>query len=166
MTGEEFDSRVYTLHNVMYGAALTMLRDEDEAADAVQDALLSLWELRDRLDSIENLEGYCLTACRRKAFDRLRHSQVSPLERMADYFDACDTAITADRDLDARNNLDILKHAIDQLPENQKTAITLSAFNSLENNEIATQMGLTEGNVRVLLFRARKKLRNLFLQLQ
>lgn len=166
MTREEFDSRVYSLHNAMYGAALTMLRDEDEAADAVQDALLSLWELRDRLDSIENLEGYCLTACRRKAFDRLRRSQASPLERMADYFDACDTAITADRDIDARNNLDILKHAIEQLPENQKTAITLSAFNSLDNDEIAARMGLTEGNVRVLLFRARKKLRNLFLQLQ
>ena len=56
----------------MYACAMMLLRDEDEAADCVQDALIRLWESRSRLAEIEKPEAYCLTAVKRQALDAIR----------------------------------------------------------------------------------------------
>lgn len=51
--------------------------------------------------------------------------------------------------------------AINSLPDNQQKAIRLSSFEHLSNEEIADVMGVTNVNVRALLSRGRKRLREL-----
>ncbi|HEX2922296.1 MAG TPA: RNA polymerase sigma factor [Bacteroidales bacterium] len=52
-----------------------------------------------------------------------------------------------------------LKRALDNLPENQRTAIILSKYDDLPQKEIAAIMNLTEGAVEALIQRAKKNLR-------
>lgn len=49
-----------------------------------------------------------------------------------------------------------------RLPENQRTVVVMSAVTGLSNSEISQATGLSAENVRVLLSRGRKKLRELF----
>jgi len=51
---------------------------------------------------------------------------------------------------------------IDMLPENQRRVVMLSGIAGLSNSEIKKATGLSDDNVRVLLSRGRKKLRELF----
>lgn len=59
---------------------------------------------------------------------------------------------------DTRRRIEIL---IDSLPPGQGRVIRLSSFGGLDNSEIAEATGQTENNVRQLLSRGRRRLREL-----
>ena len=51
-----------------------------------------------------------------------------------------------------------LGRGLDALPERQRRIVELRYFREWSNAEIARELGLTEGNVRVILSRALDKL--------
>jgi len=53
----------------------------------------------------------------------------------------------------------ILKQAVRSLPEKERTAIVLREYQGLEYKEIAEVLGCPIGSVKVLIFRARQRLR-------
>ena len=59
MTGEEFKRRFLPLSRKLYGVALSLSGDMQEAEDIVQDVYMKLWTRRDRLPSDVNDEAYC-----------------------------------------------------------------------------------------------------------
>lgn len=63
--------------------------------------------------------------------------------------------------LEDQERAGILMNAIDQLPEQQKTAFTLSKIEQLSYEEISKVMEKSIGSIESLLFRAKKNLRQL-----
>lgn len=61
--------------------------------------------------------------------------------------------------LESEEALRIAREAIDQLPERQKIVITLRDLEGLSSDEVRNVLDLTETNQRVLLHRARTKVR-------
>ena len=59
MTTEQFKQQILPFHAMMYGVAKAILESEDDACDAVQDSMMSLWQKRDSLPSVANLRAYC-----------------------------------------------------------------------------------------------------------
>ena len=59
----------------------------------------------------------------------------------------------------ARETREVIREAIDQLPPAQRTVISLRDVEGLEAEEVCALLELTEGNQRVLLHRARTKVR-------
>lgn len=55
--------------------------------------------------------------------------------------------------------LALVAQAIDTLPESQRTVMTLRDVEGLDSAEVCELLGLSEGNQRVLLHRARSKVR-------
>lgn len=159
-----FNETVLSHYKPMYASAYAIMRDSDSAADALQDAMVSLWESRDRLDSVSNLKSYCITAVRRKCLDKLKSFNENQFSPIADTFDCADSTPLQSHSLETRQTLAIVRRHIDTLPDNQKNVLMLSAYRSLSNSEIAEATGLSEQNVRVLLCRARQRLRQLYLQ--
>jgi RNA polymerase sigma factor (sigma-70 family) len=143
---------------VRYAARL--LGDADSAREAVQHAFLQLCEqLPDERGGRE--APWLFRVCRNKAMDliRLRQRQSGDSE--------ADLAVLAGRepdpaDLAERQDLcDELVRQVAQLPIGQREAIDLwcEGFSYREISEIA---GQSEGNVRVLVHRAIKQLREYF----
>ncbi len=54
----------------------------------------------------------------------------------------------------------VLKSAIDSLPEKERLVIVLREYQGLEYKEIAEALGCPIGSVKVLIFRARQRLRD------
>jgi RNA polymerase sigma-70 factor (ECF subfamily) len=71
----------------------------------------------------------------------------------ADWRDDPETA------LDSAEALRVAREAIDELPERQKIVITLRDLEGLSSDEVRNVLDLTETNQRVLLHRARAKVR-------
>lgn len=154
MNPATFRNTIVPLYKPMFAAAAAILGDRDEAADAVQDTMERLWKARDSLDSIQSPAAYCLTVLRRVAIDRIRQRRPSEstdilAETAAPDDDIDDTAATIDR-------------IIATLPPNQQTVIRLSAFDHRSTDEIEAQTGLTNDNVRQLLSRARRRIKELY----
>lgn len=64
-----------------------------------------------------------------------------------------------ERRLDSRETLAQIERAIAELPEVQRTVITLRDVQGLDAGEVCQLLGISDGNQRVLLHRARAKVR-------
>lgn len=158
MGEKEFKEQVLTLRYLMYGMALKSGLSADEAADAVQETQLRLWRRRQSLPGDRReLRMYCLAAMRNaciEAFRRRRNDlslDDSP-EQPDDWADEVEYR-------DTRCRIETL---IEELPPGQSQTLKMSCFAGMETSEIAEATGQTETNVRQLLSRGRKKLKELW----
>lgn len=80
----------------------------------------------------------------------------------ADFEEICDTlqdlGIDLERGVYLEQLHDALLAALERLPERQRRIVWLRYFENLPGEEIARQLGITPGNVRVLLSRALDRL--------
>ena len=69
-------------------------------------------------------------------------------------------AVTApEDDVLARETLDVIRAAVEGLPEAQRTVISLRDLEGWDADEVCDALGVSDGNQRVLLHRARSKVR-------
>ena len=146
----------------MYECAMMLLRDEDEAADCVQDALIRLWESRSRLAEIEKPEAYCLTAVKRQALDAIRRRGRMQESNVDISNIDLPGSLTPHDEAVARDDLRLACQLIGQLAPRQREVVELSALSGYDNAEIAAATGISDENIRVLLSRGRSRLRELF----
>lgn len=157
MTETEFRLNVMPLQRLMYGIAIRMGIPPDEAGDTVQESLLRLWRHRSRIPPPDSgLRVYCIAAHRNECISwmkRVHHD--APIEEAA--------AITSPpgEDAEFRDTSSRLSALIDSLPSGQREVIRLSGIGGLDSREIAELTGQTDNNVRQLLSRGRRKLREL-----
>lgn len=145
----------------MYSTAMVILRNSDDANDAVQEAFTRLWERRDELPNIDNSEAYCVTTIKRICIDRLRSKTVTINDITEDTLLISDNS---DIHADNRESLQLVTLLMNQLPEQQRQVLQLRAFNECSFEEIESITGLTSVNVRALLSRGRRRLKELYNQ--
>lgn len=145
MTHQEFKARFLPCHKKMYYIAFRYLGNEYDAEDMVQNTYLKLWEKRESLENIENNEAYAITTIKHLCLDTLRAPQP-------------DTAY------EIKEDMKVLLNIINKLPEQQRKILLLRHFEDKSTDEIETETGLSNANIRVLLSRARKTIKELFIQ--
>ena len=147
----------YLVHQpAMQRMAESLLGNEDEAADVVQDCFVTLWSERKKLKKVVNREAWCITLVKRRCVDlmRRRHPSVG-----ADYL-----ANLADEDhTDEDERLQLALRFLDSLPEQQKKVVQLKHFDNVDTSSIARTLHTTEGNVYTLLSRAYKSIKQMIL---
>ena len=150
---------------------LGVIHDESEVDDVLHDVLLQVWEQGDRYKPNGNgLRGLLVTLARRRAFDRLR--------RRAAYRRATESLKTdidnpltyeiapKSNQVEVHDLSELLKRAIQELPEAQKEVINLAFFKGMSQREIAAKRQLSLGTVKTRLHLAQRKLHNYLLPMQ
>ena len=64
------------------------------------------------------------------------------------------------------DNLDLLRTAMDQLPTDKREILLLSKYQEKKYKEIGEQLGITEGAVKVKVFRAMQELKAIYHELE
>ena len=158
MTRKEFETDILPLSRTLYRFAFRFLSSKEEAEDAVQDVFLKLWKMRDKLSEYDNIQAFTMTVTRNHCLDRLRKKKM-------EYFDdtSMDDARTSDMNLEDRmENMErfrIITDIISNLPENYRSVIQLRDIDGYEYEEIARKLNTDISNLRVILSRARKMVR-------
>lgn len=83
------------------------------------------------------------------------------LEEVSEDLPDADTFNRADYRLSRKQLLALVRTAMEQLPERYRDVLLLSYISELPTHEVARTLKLTEGGVRILRFRALKKLETL-----
>ena len=159
MDSSAFKRLLLPHYRQMYVTAMTILRNSDDASDAVQEAFTRLWEKRDDLPNIDNPEAYCVTTIRRICIDRLRRTTY-PINDLTE--DTLLISDDSDEQADNRESIQLVTLLMSKLPEQQRQVLQLRAFNDCSFEEIESITGLTGVNIRTLLSRARRRMRELF----
>ena len=154
---ETFKNDYLPLQPAMQRMAESILGNEDEAADVVQDCFVALWNDRERLRRVVNREAWCITLVKRRCVDvlRKRRPTVDIDERMMAAEEDCNTA---------EERIELALRMVDSLPERQARVIRLKHFDTLDTPAIAATLGITEGNVYTLLSRAYQNLKQMILK--
>ncbi len=167
MESEEFKRLFIPLADKLYRIVRRLVDNDEEAKDIIQDAYLKLWEIRDQLREIENREAFCVRLVKNQALDYLKSAR---------YKNACDsisgdmaqeipqTEKNADplSEMIRTENGAIVSKLIEHLPQQQKELIRLRHYGECSMEEIVGLTGISAGNVRTILSRARKKIKEEF----
>lgn len=162
MNEAQFKIRIIPLHKRLFAYALSILRDESDAADCMQETMTKLWEHRSKIENVDNIEAYALTTVRNVAINFLSRNR-RKLDRFSEPPpDLSDSVPGPAETMEQRENLKVISAMLHTLPDNQRKVLIMSAVTGLSNTEIRQATGLSDDNVRVLLSRGRKKLKQLF----
>ena len=150
MTTKEYNHCVRHLGDDLYRFALRYANLSAAAEDAVQDVFADLWERRSEVES-EGAKGWLIRALYRRLVDMHRHDEVVRNAQVAQE--------EAYRQHETFELKDALAHALATLPEQQRMLVLLRDLEGYEYAEMAQMTGLSEQQVGVYLFRARKQLK-------
>lgn len=156
---ERYSGLVYhLLFRIVGGAAGREETVRDLCQDVFLKAFTSLRSLRDP----EKFPSWLATVARRRAIDHLRRRGPAEVSLDEGRFDVPDSSVPEPSRrslLDHRREL--LEEAIGMLGERDRSLITLAYFDELRPREVAGILNIPEGNLRVYLHRARRRLREL-----
>ncbi len=154
---ETFKNDYLPLQPAMQRMAESILGNEDEAADVVQDCFVALWNDRERLRHVVNREAWCITLVKRRCVDVLRKRRPT--------VDIDERIMAAEEDSNTtEERIELALRMVDSLPERQARVLRLKHFDTLDTPAIAATLGITEGNVYTLLSRAYQNLKQMILK--
>lgn len=161
MPASLFKQLLLPLYPRLQRVALRMLGNVEDAEDMVQEVYMKLWGKREELPDVQNMEAYCVALTKNMCIDRLRLAEVDRVD-----VDDVPLSLAAADDvasqLERQDAVEQVKLIIETLPEKQQQVITLRDIRECTFEEIEEQTGLTAVNVRALLSRARKTIRERF----
>ncbi len=156
----------------MLAVARRLMRAEDDAADAVQDAFVSAFRSLGRFEGQSRIETWLhrivVNSCLMKLRSRRSRNEVS-IESLLPAFDDSGhhaRPIAAWRspppdEIESSELRARVRACIDQLPESYRTVLILRDIEQLDTDETAERLGIKQVNAKVRLHRARQALRSL-----
>lgn len=159
MTSQEFDTLYRKNYPILYRLAYTMLRNDEECRDLVNEAFADLWDSYDK-NTIQNVDGYLFKTVRNKALSiiskhevQARFSLLYPIERSLD----------GNYDHDYDNKLFLVKQFLDsRLTPNARQVIRLIFEMGMSYKEAAEHEGVSVAMINKHVVKTLRLLRENF----
>ena len=150
---DTFSALVIENQATLFHTAKAILRSDEDAEDAVQEAICAAFERRGSLREADKFRPWLLRILVNKCYDACRRRRPTvDLEDVADYLPA--------KDQDHTERL-TLWQAVMSLSGDLRAAVTLFYYDGLSIREISGVLGISEAAVKTRLSRGRARLRQL-----
>ena len=165
MTKQELASYIETYGGDLYSFCRYLTRDRTEADELYQDTWLKVLELSGRVDSDRNIKGYCLSVALKLWKNRKRkfawRKRIAPVRTLTDETDAAypDGATSSEDAVLRREEIFLIRQAVNELPEKLKTVILLHYMEEMSLAQIAEMTHVSYGTVKSRLYHARQYLK-------
>ena len=161
---QAFKQHIIPVQGRLFRLAQMFLRNREEAEDATQNVLLKLWTNRQKLETYQSVEALAVQMTRNECLDRIKsHSR----KKMAYDFDMTEVKanqVSPYKQVENADNSSLIGKLIEQLPEQQKLVLHLRDVEEYSFEEIEKITGFSAANIRVILSRARQRLRENYLK--
>ena len=159
MSVETFESRVLPAKNKLYRFALRIMGDQEEAKDIVQEVMIKVWNRRETIDSLNNMEAWCMQITKNMCFDKIKSKAYQTNVQIPENWELTDNRETPDSTTEKGDIMRQIHQFINRLPDKQKLVMQLRDIEGLSYKEISDVMSIDLNQVKVNLFRARKSVR-------
>jgi RNA polymerase sigma-70 factor (ECF subfamily) len=167
--GDAFEACVRTYCGQMVLVARRILRNEEDANDAVQDAFLSAFKGISQFKGQSRLGTWLHRIVVNAALGRLRSRQrhpEKPIEDLLPHFGEGEHQLeppvpwkaAPETSLQQQESCALVRDCVNQLPENYRTVLLLRDIEGLDTEEAAQLLGTSPGVVKTRLHRARQAL--------
>ena len=149
---EAFCTQVIACQEAMFRTAKAILRQDQDAEDAVQEAICAAFARRDSLRDAEKFKPWMLRILANKCYDACRR------RRNTSDLDAAGEVPAPETDQAERLSL---WQAVLSLNDDLRAPVTLFYYDGLSIREISRVLGISEAAVKTRLSRGRARLRQL-----
>jgi RNA polymerase sigma-70 factor (ECF subfamily) len=155
----EFEERLAECGPLAYRVARSVLRNDADAEDVAQEALLRAYRRFDGLRDAQRFRGWLVRIVFRLALDRARTAKRREVRETEWAQPARRPAPATAEELAASSEFQAhFDRALDALPDKLRLVLLLSAMEGHTLKEVAAMLGLPIGTVKSRLFAGRKKL--------
>ena len=147
MTRNEYNQAIDDYSDRLYRFVLKSIKDTHKAEDIVQDSYEKLWKNVENVNA-SKVKSYLFTTAYHTMIDRIRK------EKKAVF--AEEISLPEEGHENNYSDLgEILKEAVDRLPEVQRMVLLLRDYEGYNYKEIGDMTKLSEVQVKVYIYRAR-----------
>ena len=169
---EAFETLVRTHSGRMLSVCRRILRNDEEAKDAVQEAFVSAFRGLSSFEGTSRLGTWLHRIAVNASLMRLRAKKRRPEESIDELLPAFrddgharveprDFSPSALQLVESRETREFVRGCVDRLPEIYRVVLLLRDIEEMDTSEAAEVLGVSEGVVKVRLHRARHALRRL-----
>ena len=161
MDAREFKQRFMPHYKLLYRVAYHLTGNAQDAEDLLQDMYLKLWQKREDLKEETDTQAYLVTMMKNLFIDQRRHKRIDASEDIEAQASPPDER-SLDHQIDARDEVRQVEGLIRQLSERDAKIIQMHLMEDRSYEEIESDTGLSQGNIRIIVMRAKKKLKQQF----
>ena len=136
----------------MFRLACSILGRSDEAQDMMQDVAERVLRKQDDLQEVENIDAFLTRSVRNACIDRLRRRKDTTPKI---------PEVPDEKSPDGWSDRQLVHKALARMPEKQRLAVHLEDIEGYSGKEIAWIVETDEANVRTILSRGRRALREI-----
>lgn len=145
----------------IYSFALQITGNTNYSADITQDVMFKLWDSRKELARVGNMKAYVLKITRNICLDILKKQKPLYDDEQVLQNGGQENPM---QQIEMKDTAEAVRQIINTLPPNQKEVVLLREIEELEYEEISKITGLGLNNIRVLLSRARTKVKQILVE--
>ncbi|MDR0363944.1 MAG: RNA polymerase sigma factor [Bacteroidales bacterium] len=160
----QFKEEVLPVRSKIYSYSLRLLNNLTEAEDAVQEVLLKLWQMRERLEEYRNIEALSIQITKNICLNKLDYQKRHQTDQVDQFYFIAETD-SSEKRMEAADAVSLVKKIINSLPDLQKLIIQMRDLEGYELDEIAEITGCRIESVRMNLSRARKRVKEIFFKI-
>ena len=159
-----FGVLVERYQNMVFALAFKMLKQREESEEVSQDTFIKVYKSLSKFHGESKFSTWIYRIAYNTCLDRIKKNSRFSNSIEIDNIPTKDIQLTDTifEGIERKERSEIVQRCMNQLPEDERVILHLFYFEELSLKEIVTIVSMTEGNVKVKLFRARKKLFSIF----
>ncbi len=163
MTRDAFNLLINRLNRKLFAIAFRIVKNQQEAEDIVQEVFLKMWMMEKKLDNYNDIDALAVKITKNNCIDQVRKwKHVKTKGDMVDIRNP-DHSPSPFEELVNTETAAIMERIIDELPPATRDLVQMREINGMPYDEIARIKGMNINNLRVVLSRARKMIREKYL---
>jgi RNA polymerase sigma-70 factor (ECF subfamily) len=145
---EAFDQLFWCYHKRLYHFARSILKNNEDARDVVQEVFFRIWKNKENLDEQSSLQSFLFTISYNIIVDMMRKKVNDNNFRNKLFRNATAKESPVDKEVEFKELNTIYKNAIEELPAQRKKIYRLHKFENLKYEEIAEKLNISVNTVK------------------
>ena len=154
----EFRRLYETVFPILYRVAFRIAGSEEAAEDLSQEAFFKLYEKGMIFPSPDEAKYWLIRVVKNAALNYAKRKTRERKAYQKAFREDARTVDTGEHELLQKETRTEVLEALKQLPENLRVVLILKEYGELNYREIGRTLDISEGNVKVRVFRARERL--------
>jgi RNA polymerase sigma factor (sigma-70 family) len=165
MNNEAFKKELIPVKDKLFRFAKTMLRNNEDAEDALQEVYIKLWGNKEIIGDMKSPEAYAMKVMKNFCLDRLKSRKNKQMVEIKEPEIGSDT-FTPFNKVSFDNLKDLMLKLFSTLPEQQRLIIHMRDIEHYSYDEIEDVTGMNVNAIRVNLSRARKNVKGNYVKIR
>ena len=157
----EIQEHILQLWSKMFAVAVLAVRNSDMAKDIVQDTIIKVWNNREKLGEVKDIDGYIFGILFNTIADEGRKKVINV--QLSDV-DETFLVYSSDDDHDRKIMIELLDERLNAFDEDKKNIVDLYYKLGLSAKMVGDIVGLSESGVRKILKKIQDELREYIIE--